>query len=346
MRKLRYVSTILVGWLSLMLLSGCVHEFPCATEPDNTAVKCYIHLRYDLGSMPLLTTVPYNENGAKTRSATAPLDFRYLVRIMDDDDTDSRTTASRGVVEEICLSVPTPAEGESVDRTFEVSLPAGSYSIVAWSDFVDAGSTADKYYLTDDMRYITILTGADGAHPGATEGRQAFRGGAAVSLTENSSGGERRVDIYVDMERPMAKFRFIATDVNEFLSRRSRGIDGYYAVVNYPTYMPNVFNARLDRPTDSRQGQSFRSEIVPLTDGVAELGFDYVFVNHNDASVQLSIDIYERGTNRRMSSSDIITAPLRRNHVTEIRGRFFTTDARGGVGVDPGFNGDYNVEIK
>ena len=138
----------------------------------------------------------------------------------------------------------------------------------------------------------------------------------------------------------MAKFRFIATDVNEFLSRRSRGIDDYYAVVNYPTYMPHVFNARLDRPTDSRQGQSFRSEIVTLSDGVAGLGFDYVFVNHNDASVQLSIDIYERATNRRMSSSNVVTAPLRRNHVTEIRGRFFTTDAQGGVGVNPGFNGE------
>ena len=144
----------------------------------------------------------------------------------------------------------------------------------------------------------------------------------------------------------MAKFRFIATDVNEFLSRRSRGIDDYYAVVNYPTYMPHVFNARLDRPTDSRQGQSFRSEIVTLSDGVAGLGFDYVFVNHNDASVQLSIDIYERATNRKMSSSNVVTAPLRRNHVTEIRGRFFTTDAQGGVGVNPGFNGEYNVEIK
>lgn len=245
MRKLRYASMILAGWLSLLSLSGCVHEFPEETGPETTAVKCYIHLRYDLGSMPLLTTVPYNENGAKTRSATSDLDFRYLVRIMDDDDTGSRTTASRGVVEEICVSVPAPAEGESVDRTFEVSLPAGHYSVVAWSDFVDAGSTADKYYQTDDMRYITILTGADGSHPGATEARQAFRGGATADIP--AAGQERRVDIYVDMERPMAKFRFIATDVNEFLSRRSRGIDDYYAVVNYPTYMPHVFNARLDR---------------------------------------------------------------------------------------------------
>lgn len=344
MRKLRYASMILGGWLSLLSLSGCVHEFPEEAGPDNAAVKCYIHLRYDLGSMPLLTTVPYNENGAKTRSATSDLDFRYLVRIMDDDDTGSRTAVSRGVVEEICVSVPAPAEGESVDRTFEVSLPAGRYSVVAWSDFVDAGSTADKYYQTDDMRYITIMTGADGTHPGATEARQAFRGGATADIP--AAGQERRVDIYVDMERPMAKFRFIATDVNEFLSRRSRGIDDYYAVVNYPTYMPHVFNARLDRPTDSRQGQSFRSEIVTLSDGVAALGFDYVFVNHNDASVQLSIDIYERATNRRMSSSNVVTAPLRRNHVTEIRGRFFTTDAQGGVGVNPGFNGEYNVEIK
>ena len=73
MRKLRYASMILAGWLSLLSLSGYVHEFPEETGPETTAVKCYIHLRYDLGSMPLLTTVPYNENGAKTRSATTPI---------------------------------------------------------------------------------------------------------------------------------------------------------------------------------------------------------------------------------------------------------------------------------
>ena len=99
---------------------------------------------------------------------------------------------------------------------------------------------------------VYVLTGADGSHPGATEARQAFRGGATADIP--AAGQERRVDIYVDMERPMAKFRFIATDVNEFLSRRSRGIDDYYRPI-CPTCSTR---ASTVRPTAVRGSRSVR----------------------------------------------------------------------------------------
>ena len=34
-----------------------------------------------------------------------------------------------------------------------------------------------------------------------------------------------------------------------------------------------------------------------------------------------------------------------RGRNTIVRGRFLTSQATGGVGIDPGFNGEYNIEL-
>lgn len=317
----------------------------------------YVHLRYDTSDMPLFATLEYDENGVtrrtRARGPEDPLDFRYILMVYDDQDYRSRAdnrSGTRGQIKEISLTVP--VTGELLDRTFEVDLPAGDYSILGWSDFVDVGKTDDKYYATDDMRAVTVIQDKRGNHPGGLEGRQCFRGDALATVTLpdpvawDEVAEEKSIDIYIDMERPIAKFRFIATDSQEFLTRGTRGLDDYYAIISYPTYMPSTFNARLDKPTDSRTGQYFSTDISAIDEHKSQLGFDYMFVNHTDASAQVAVDIYEKKTNRKISSSGSITIPLRRGHVTEISGKFFTTTNNSGMGINPDFDGEFNIEIK
>lgn len=299
----------------------------------------------------------YDENGVtrrtRARGPEDPLDFRYILMVYDDQDYRSRAdnrSGTRGQIKEISLTVP--VTGELLDRTFEVDLPAGDYSILGWSDFVDVGKTDDKYYATDDMRAVTVIQDKRGNHPGGLEGRQCFRGDALATVTLpdpvawDEVAEEKSIDIYIDMERPIAKFRFIATDSQEFLTRGTRGLDDYYAIISYPTYMPSTFNARLDKPTDSRTGQYFSTDISAIDEHKSQLGFDYMFVNHTDASAQVAVDIYEKKTNKKISSSGSITIPLRRGHVTEISGKFFTTTNNSGMGINPDFDGEFNIEIK
>lgn len=341
--------------LTLSLATSCVHEFPEDTQQQT--VKCYVHLRYDTSDMPLFATLEYDENGVtrrtRARGPEDPLDFRYILMVYDDQDYRSRAdnrSGTRGQIKEISLTVP--VTGELLDRTFEVDLPAGDYSILGWSDFVDVGKTDDKYYATDDMRAVTVIQDKRGNHPGGLEGRQCFRGDALATVTLpdpvawDEVAEEKSIDIYIDMERPIAKFRFIATDSQEFLTRGTRGLDDYYAIISYPTYMPSTFNARLDKPTDSRTGQYFSTDISAIDEHKSQLGFDYMFVNHTDASAQVAVDIYEKKTNRKISSSGSITIPLRRGHVTEISGKFFTTTNNSGMGINPDFDGEFNIEIK
>ena len=71
-----------------------------------------------------------------------------------------------------------------------------------------------------------------------------------------------------------------------------------------------------------------------------------MFVNGAEAGVQLAVEIYDRQTGEKIGSSATITAPLKRGKTTEIRGRFLTSKADAGVGINPDFDGDYNIEIK
>lgn len=338
--------------LTLAVTASCVHEFP--EDVQQQTVKVYVHLRYDTSDMPLFASVEYDENGTRRTRSRGPeemLDFRYVLKIYDDQDYRSRAGgATRSEIQKLTLTVP--VTGQSLDRTFEFELPAGEYSILGWSDYVEVGSSDDKYYSTDDMRFVSIIPDSRGNHPGGFEGRQCFRGDAitCVTLPEpvayDEPVKEKTIDVYIDMERPIAKFRFIATDSEEFLTRGTRALEDYYAVISYPTYMPSTFNARLDKPADSRTGQYFTTDIDAIDNHKSQLGFDYIFVNHNDASAQVAVDIYEKKTNMKISSSGSITIPLRRGHITEISGKFFTTSANSGMGIDPDFDGEFNIEIK
>lgn len=339
--------------LAALTVTSCVHEFPEDYRQDK--VKVFVHLRYDTSDMPLFAQIEYDENGVRRSRARGPeeaLDFRYILKVYDDQDYRSRAGDgnTRGEVKEISLTVP--VDGNVPDRVFEVELPAGDYSILGWSDFVEQGKSSDKYYETGEMRSITVIQDGRGLHPGGLEGRQCFRGDALVSVTlpdpvpYDEPQEDKTIDVYIDMVRPLAKFRFIATDSQEFLTRGTRALDDYYAVVSYPTYMPSTFNARLDKPTDSRTGQYFSTDIDAIDEHKSQLGFDYMFVNHNDASAQVAVEVYEKKTNKKISSSGSITIPLRRGHVTEISGKFFTTMASSGMGIDPDFDGEFNIEIK
>ena len=77
----------------------------------------------------------------------------------------------------------------------------------------------------------------------------------------------------------------------------------------------------------------------------ASLGFEYVMLNDNkDAAVQTRVDVYDLDGNQ-VAGSSTLTIPMRRDHHTLLRGAFLSMDGGGGVGIDPGFNGDHNVTV-
>lgn len=112
--------------------------------------------------------------------------------------------------------------------------------------------------------------------------------------------------------------------------------------------MPCAFNNFTNKPVNAITGAAFTGSITPLPDTPAEasLGSDYVFTNGTEASVLIVLDIYDTTTGERIASTDAINVPVMRNHLTIVKGPFLTCGTGSNIGVNPGFDGNINIEIR
>lgn len=164
------------------------------------------------------------------------------------------------------------------------------------------------------------------------------------------------------MQRPLAKFEFITTDLQKFIDKEmeilkkeaeTRGhdnptrvdINDYKVIVLYSGFMPDTYNMNTDKPIDSSMGVSFESELNALNENEASLGFDYVFVNGKEAGISVQIGLYD-SENRQVAFSEPINVPLRRNRHTVVRGSFLMQQASGGITIDSDFDGNHNIVIE
>lgn len=315
-----------------ILIQSCdVHEFPGDDLPTPAVptAHCRLHLRYDTDEMPLLTTVEYGSS----RSVEQHF-LRAIITIYDINT--NKIVELNSTQKNITIRIP--ADASLSDVVIPLNLPQGHYRILVWSDYVDTDELADKFFNTTNLSYISSNQ-INGLHPGNLDERIAFRGETELIVTKT----ETQIDCTAEMIRPMARFRFIATDINE-LNHRSTSLSDYTATIVYPNYMPSAFNLLTDRPVDSNTGQYFHAKPQQLNASEAQLGFDHVLVSKSKSSVQVALAINLGSTTT--ATTGTLTIPLERGRLTEIRGRFFSSTATGGVGISPGFNGDYNIEIK
>ena len=268
--------------LAALLLQGClVHEWP---SPPGT-VQVRLILEYDTG-------MDTTEHGYGTRAVSIPegSDIRYIVRAFP---LVKGSKASQECAGEFVFSADA-SMGYDTEMTLE--LPEGDYSIMVWSDLVDDGSTDDRHYNTSDFSAVSLN---GDSHPGNTDERDAFRGTGEIAL--RSSIAEKAPDtLRLMMERPLAKYEFIADDLAEFIENQSlmameqsgtKSIDleKYRVVIYYVGFMPDTYSLFTDKPVDSSTGVFFETGLTQISDTEASLGFDYVFVNGQSSAVTVQI---------------------------------------------------------
>ncbi len=72
------------------------------------------------------------------------------------------------------------------------------------------------------------------------------------------------------------------------------------------------------------------------------MGFDYVFVGDSESVVSIIVEVYDTDGSL-LSRTKSIDVPLMKSKLTTVRGKFLTTDASGGVVVNPDYEGDHNI---
>lgn len=121
-------------------------------------------------------------------------------------------------------------------------------------------------------------------------------------------------------------------------------LSDYYVVLRYTGFMPSAFNMFTNAPSDARTGVVFTAPLTKLSNNEVALGFDYVFVNHKEAQVDLVLEVYDlEGVC--MARTPVVQVPLKRSQLTIVRGEFLTSEARGGVGINPDFDGSFDIYI-
>ncbi len=352
----RFIKILLGAMVALLGFSCNVHEWPEPGDPIELRLK----LDFDT-DLPQYMVIEHTLN---SRASTSPYayDVRYIVGIHElysIDSDDYNTTPSY-------TYVYTKDDVDELNYETMLTLPSGMWKIVVWADFVEQDSQDDKFYDTSNLAEITIK----GAHEGNNDFRDAFVGyqNVMIPVQENSAGYV--IDAVVPMERPLAKFNFISTDLQAFLTRvlsiraqkmskdetltpeqleelysqlKPSSVDysEFRVVFNYVGFMPHVFDLYRNRPIDALTGVTFDSSLRVISDDEAELGFDYVFVNGNESAVTLILQTYDKDGTLVSQTSDI-RVPIVRSKLTTVRGQLLTRIASGNVGIDPGFVDEYN----
>ena len=322
----------------MLALSACsVHEWP-----DSDPAGVTIVLDLDLSGFGDYKTIEYSTKGGSREERLV----RYTVRayrLLPDGSSEQTPRYSQ-----------TFLRGTQFEKRmeFRLSIPDGRYMFAVWADFSGADGTG-AFYDIDDFSDIRL----DCSERGCTDYKDAFRGTAEASVARGRSGA--RTVVPVRLERPLAKVRFISTDLEDFITKvmearksevgrpEATDIDfsAYRVYLRYTGYLPSAYNIFTAKPFDSSVGVSLTSEITPSGENEALLGFDYVLTNGTEASVMMAVEL-QNLSGETLSRSGSIEVPLKRAHLTTVRGRFLTQEVGGGIGVDPGFDGNFDIRIE
>ncbi len=326
-------------------MASCdVHEFP--DIPERVPFTLHLNCKTQL---PIHEEINYT---TRSDNQLAEHDMRYIVNVYRSEDGENFSRQADTTI------VYTRHLDEEQDHSIRLNLNQGFYNFIVWTDHVDKGTNGDKYYNTNNFAAITYPDREN--YEGNNDFQDAFRGTVqvAVQYDQYPDGGVVMEEATIQLERPLAKFKFISTDLEEFVGQvlesaaakgktasRTINPDDYRVVFRYTGFMPCSFNMFKNKPNDSWTGVSFDGKMIPIDGHETELGFDYVFVNGTESKIHVAVEVYDKN-GKLLSNTNTIEVPIFRSKLTIVRGNFLASKASGGVGISPDFDGDYNIEIK
>ncbi len=322
-------------WKGIMLmacflsLGGCIdaiHEFP---DPDAiprvslNVLTLTINAQYDV----------YTEyDGTKSRATTSDgYDLRIIVEIYRKGTTQ-------------CVDRYVWYTSDLGNHTYRVNkefiLPIGNYDVVAWADYITCESYCDLYYNSGQLNTISPC----GTYIGNNDWKGAYYATESIELTEDKH------EYSLLLEPPFGKYQIIATGAETFMERvrsakgvtRGSELDGMYVKVCYQNFFPYGFNACTGKPNDAITGVTFTGKVDQITDNEILLASDFIWVNGQSSSVAAVLMIYDKD-HTLMAQTSAINIPYQRKKLTIIRGDFLKNAGNSGIGIDPNFEGEYNI---
>ena len=329
-------------FLFIILLTGCVHDYPTMTDDgeegvDPTLVQVNTEVTLDLELVPLEIITDKARSGT-TKAATDTYRRRFIIDAYHDGKVAQRQVTVLEEAEE--------SGSDKITLPVNLRLHALEYTLAVWTDYVAAGTEADLYYNTEDLQQVSCTE----PYTGNTPYRDCLYGTAPLDLRPYRDEWNAKVQVQVDMVRPLAQYEIIATDVKDFLaeSQRQRETGTAHSVTfSYGFYFPLGFNVLTGKPQNSQMNVAFTAPLTVPDDGREEytIGTDFIFVNGEESYVPLEIRIAD-SDGYVVSLTTGLNVPYQRGHLTTLRGRFLTSKVSPGVGINPDFDDDdINIDL-
>ena len=231
----------------------------------------------------------------------------------------------------------------------ELLLLPGEYDLRLWVDLADGSTAANKYYDASDLGKVVVLTDNYVAN-GQTAEKDAFYGVSALSV------GDGTQDNAVTLERPFAKYRLIATDVEAYYNLIDKGenlpaIEDLRVRVTYEGFFPTGFNVVTGKPNDALNTGIHYTSVPTVAEGYdtavnRQVGADFVLTNGEESFVNVTIQMIDTNTGDIIATVQHVKIPYKRGHLTTVTGHFLTAGKTpGGVQIDTEWGDDIVVEF-
>ena len=311
----------LLGGLFLSGLCGCSpHEFP-----DDWGDGCRVRLVFD-------ETLPQYQvlHPATKGEGYAPRKVRYTAKLFR-----FKEASAYGLNPDYSFSF-TRTELDDLDTTIVLPRMEGRFKLAVWADFVDEEDSLS--WKPDDFERIVL---AKDYRLGERE-RDAFCGTLDIDPDEVKRNDE---PLTMTLRRPVAQIRFYLSNADEFLAEQNTDLGGLYVTFRYTAPIPDTYDLLRGHSSGARSGVrlSLYPEIDPFS---GELVFFSDFILAEEEPTSVSVYFAVRDDDGEPYFTFRGDVPILRAHRTDVCfGPQDDDGSGGGVGIDPGFDGSYNISI-
>lgn len=233
----------------------------------------------------------------------------------------------------------------NVSFPMTLRLHASVYRIVVWSDYVRKSAPEAELHYNASTLYPVINNGSYRANSNA---KDSFSGFVDLDLLGYADEWNAKVDVDIELSRPMGRYQLISTDVQAFRRRLAEGsVKGttFTARIKYAGYLSVGYNCYDQIRKHSLNYMSYNTAIrIPADDPTVSIGFDYIFIGP-DETLDVPVEIEVVNENNETVSRSMANLSLTKNRNTVVKGRFLTSTSDGGLNIDPGYDGDLSVDF-
>lgn len=231
--------------------------------------------------------------------------------------------------------------------TTEIDLPAGTYTLLAWADYVPIGTEEDHFYDTQNMSAIkSDLVLREDCQD--NDLRDCFARTYEFRIENVKYLGEPR-HYETTLTRPQGRYVVLATDYKDYLDLSNIPVEQNNVDCFYPTFLNVGYSIPEARPnlSASQIGYKFTPMRYVFDEKeMVSLGDDYSFVNGKESHLILNLTVMNPQGNE-ISKNENIDIPIYPDKLTIVLGRFLANSGNsGGLGIDDKFENEIVIKFK